>query len=170
MSLRPSTLDSRVGPNGSHRHPERDAGALPAEREELRREPGGLPVLADRLGARLDLVARLARRGHAGQVALDVGREHRHADAGELLGHQLQGLGLAGAGGAGDQAVPVEHRQRDPDVHVGEVGGIEHQPAELERWSLEQVAGGDRRADRVVPSCSAWRHLRLERARRSASL
>ena len=31
----------------------------------------------------------------------------------ELLGHQLQRLGLAGAGGAGDQAVPVEHRQRD---------------------------------------------------------
>jgi hypothetical protein len=43
----------------------------------------------------------------AGQVALDVGHEHRHADARETLGHGLKGDGLAGARGAGDQAVPV---------------------------------------------------------------
>jgi hypothetical protein len=43
----------------------------------------------------------------AGQVALDVGHEHRHADLREVLGQGLQGDGLAGAGGAGDQAVAV---------------------------------------------------------------
>ncbi len=42
----------------------------------------------------------------------------------------------------GDQAVPVEHAERDPHGHVGEVVGVEHQPAELERRPLERVAGG----------------------------
>ena len=55
----------------------------------------------------------------------------------QLLGEQLQRLGLAGAGGAGDEAVPVEHRERDPDGHVGERGRVEHQPAELEGGAVE---------------------------------
>ena len=62
---------------------------------------------------------------------------------GELLGHQLERLGLAGPGGPGDQAVPVEHPQRDPHVYVGEGVGVQHQPAQLERGTLEGVAGGD---------------------------
>ena len=49
--------------------------------------------------------------GDAGEVALHVGAEHRHAGAAELLGQDLQGDRLAGAGGAGDQAVPVGQRQ-----------------------------------------------------------
>jgi hypothetical protein len=49
----------------------------------------------------------LAGLAGAGQVALDVGHEHRHADAREILGQGLQGHGLAGAGGAGDEAVAV---------------------------------------------------------------
>ena len=36
--------------------------------------------------------------------------------ADELLGEQLQRLGLAGAGGARDEAVPVHHRERDLDL------------------------------------------------------
>ena len=43
----------------------------------------------------------------AGEIAFDVGHEHRHADRAECLGHDLQRDGLAGAGGAGDQAVAV---------------------------------------------------------------
>ena len=43
----------------------------------------------------------------AGQVALDVGGEHRHAGIREAFRQHLQGDGLAGAGGAGDQAVAV---------------------------------------------------------------
>ena len=44
-----------------HRHPQRDAGALPAERVVGDREAGGLPGLPDRRGTRLDLVV-LRRR------------------------------------------------------------------------------------------------------------
>jgi hypothetical protein len=43
----------------------------------------------------------------AGQVALDVGHEHRHADFREILGQGLQGDGFARAGGPGDQAMAV---------------------------------------------------------------
>jgi hypothetical protein len=49
----------------------------------------------------------------AGQVALDVGQEHRHADGAEALGHHLQRDGLAGAGGARDQAVAVGHFRQE---------------------------------------------------------
>ena len=47
--------------------------------------------------------------GHrqAGDIALHVGHEHRHAQAREPLGQHQQRNGLAGAGGAGDQAVAV---------------------------------------------------------------
>ncbi len=63
------------------------------------------PVLEHR-GQLLGVVAGLA---DAGEVALDVGHEDRHADLREILGQGLQGHGLAGAGGAGDEAVPVGH-------------------------------------------------------------
>jgi hypothetical protein len=63
------------------------------------------------LRAALDLVGMLERAaaGHrnAGQIALNVGHEHRHALGGELLGQGLQGHRLAGAGGPGNQAVAV---------------------------------------------------------------
>ncbi|MNV23208.1 hypothetical protein D3C71_1142140 [compost metagenome] len=53
------------------------------------------------------LVANLAGLAGAGQVALHVGHEHRHANAREVFGQGLQGHGLAGAGGAGDEPVAV---------------------------------------------------------------
>ena len=40
-----------------------------------------------------------------------------HAGRRDLLGDQLQGLRLAGPGGAGDQAVAVEEPERQGDVH-----------------------------------------------------
>ena len=88
-------------------------------------------------------------RAEPGQVALDVGGEHRDAGGAELLGEQLQGLGLAGAGRPGDQPVPVEHAERDPDRDVGQRGRVEHQPAELERRALERVARPHDLGDRV---------------------
>ncbi len=48
-------------PERRHRHPQRDAGALAAERVVLDREPGRRPLLPDRRGALGELVARLAR-------------------------------------------------------------------------------------------------------------
>ncbi|MBV6413429.1 MAG: hypothetical protein OMOMHJEC_01242 [Xanthomonadales bacterium] len=109
-----------------------------------------MPVLAvdipehHRVGARLPLfldaeqlqaIAQLVahRRGlrQAGEVALDVRQEHRHAALAELLRQQHQRHALSGAGGAGDQAVAVGvARQQGKiaraagDRHLGNVGHL----------------------------------------------
>ena len=119
VSLRSSTLDSRVGPEAGHGRAHRHAGADAAEREELDREGGRRPVVSPVSVARWVILSLLAAGcGEAGQVALDVGDDDRDAGGGQLLGQHLQRLGLAGAGGARDQAVPVHHRQRHPDLRV----------------------------------------------------
>ena len=41
----------------------------------------------------------------------------------ELLGQQLERLGLAGAGRSGDQPVPVHHREWNPDFGLRGDGG-----------------------------------------------
>jgi len=74
----------------------------------------------------------VARLADAGQVALDVGHEHRHARRGQLLGQPLQRLGLAGAGRAGDQAVPVDHPQRQLDHGCRDDGAVVHAPPKIE--------------------------------------
>ena len=43
----------------------------------------------------------------AGEIAFDIGHEHRHADRAQRLGHGLQGHSLARAGGPGDQSVTI---------------------------------------------------------------
>ena len=52
-----------------------------------------------------------AGRADTRHVALYVAQEHGHARIGKGLGHHLHGDGLAGAAGAGDQAVTVAHVQ-----------------------------------------------------------
>ncbi len=72
----------------------------------------GLVFDAD-IGRPLDQeILRLAGRGDAGQIALDIGGEHRHAGARKSFRHHLQRHGLAGAGRAGHQAVPVGELER----------------------------------------------------------
>ena len=103
VSLRPSTLPSSSGPNDDT-VARSWAPQLAAEAEQLDREAGRAPGVAGlRARARSTRGLRLARRGQPGDVALDVGHEHRHARRRQLLGHQLERLGLAGAGGAGDR-------------------------------------------------------------------
>lgn len=53
------------------------------------------------------LALRRAGRAEAAEIALDVGGEDRDAGIAEGFGEALQGHGLAGARGAGDQAVAV---------------------------------------------------------------
>ena len=77
--------------------------------------------------ALLDETGELAHLADAAQVALHVGHETRHAGLAEGFGQHLQGDGLAGAGGAGDEAVAVRHLADDGDRAVGGVGYV--QPA-----------------------------------------
>ena len=68
-------------------------------------------VHAEFLRPALQLVGMLeggrARHGDARQVALHIGDEYRNALCGKAFGQPLQGDGLAGTGGARDQAVTV---------------------------------------------------------------
>jgi hypothetical protein len=86
-----------------------DRMALLAEQVPEHRRKAARRVLgqADRGGALLEL--RIGRAGLAdpGEVALDVGHEHRHAAGGEALRQDLQRHRLAGSGRAGDQTVAI---------------------------------------------------------------
>ena len=83
---------------------------------------GRLRLDAALLQHRRELRADRSGLGDAGQVALDVGHEDRHAAPAEGLGEGLQGDGLAGAGGAGDQAVPVGHLRQQEAFDAGVAG------------------------------------------------
>ena len=95
----------------------RDGGAhrmalLAEQVPEDDRKLVGLVGEAEALGARDEGFLGLARLGHARQIALDVGGEHRHAGARQPFRQHLQRDGLAGAGRAGHEAVAVGQRQR----------------------------------------------------------
>ncbi len=123
--------------------PHRDTAAEPAEGEELGGETGRRPLLSHLGGAPLDPAVRPAGLRDAGQVALDVREEHRHALRGELLGDQLEGLRLARAGRARDQSVPVEHGQRDAHRRVRAAPTVPQEGAEVEGGAGEGVSGSD---------------------------
>ena len=86
-------------------------------------------VDAQRGEAFLELGRFDAGGADARQIALHVGHEHRHADAGEGFRHLLEGDGLAGAGGAGDEAVTVGQLGQQGDFLVlglGDEQGLGH--------------------------------------------
>ncbi len=124
---------------GAQRH----TGALAAEGVELGGATGRLPVLANLGGAREQLLAGGAGDRDPGQVALDVRREDRDAGARDRLSQQLQGAGLAGTGCPRNEAVPVQHRQRQPDPDVGVGRPVHHQHAQVDGRCGERVAGLD---------------------------
>src|SRR5262245_31817920 len=68
-------------------------------------------LVADLLVPGLDPRFGFARLGKTGQIAFHVGAEHRNALAGKALGKPLKRERLAGAGGAGDQAMAVGQAQ-----------------------------------------------------------
>ena len=72
--------------------------------------------------ALLDLLVHGACGGQSGHVALHVGHEHRHADPRKTFRQCHQGHGLAGAGGARDQAMAVAELRQQMHVAAG-VGG-----------------------------------------------
>jgi hypothetical protein len=136
-------LRAEVRHGGAHRH----AVAEPAEREELDGEGGGREGEPQVAHALLGGAARLARLGEARHVALDVGDQHRHARRRELLGHRLQRLGLARAGGARDEPVPVHRGQRDLHDRVAVQDAVVHAAAQIDGRTLGGVGGADRRGE-----------------------
>ena len=80
-----------------------------------------------------------------GFVFMELHHHARYLDAEvrQLAGEQLERLGLAGAGGAGDEAVPVHRRQRDAHRGVGVSRAVDDRGPELERGTFEGVARAD---------------------------
>ena len=96
-------LRAKLGNRAAHR-----CSLLAKQVPEGHRETALLIVgQTDGLDPLVDFGVRRARLAEAGKVTLDVGEEHRHTARREGFGQALQGHGLAGAGGAGNQAVPV---------------------------------------------------------------
>ena len=77
------------------------------------------------LDARLHLGVAAAFFRYTGQVALDVGQEHRHPDTAERFRQRLQGDRLAGAGRAGDEAVAVGHLRQQDELELVVLGDKE---------------------------------------------
>ena len=73
----------------------------------------GHVIDADFLGPLNEGVLRLAYGGDAGEIALDVGREYRHAGARKTLSKNLQRNGLSGSRCAGNQSVTICQGQRE---------------------------------------------------------
>ncbi|GGS88643.1 hypothetical protein GCM10010254_05700 [Streptomyces chromofuscus] len=122
---------------------QRDAVAHAAQGVEPGREAGRRPLPAHLGGAGADLVVRQARRRDARRITLDVREEDGDAVRRELLGDQLDGPRLAGTGGARDQPVPAEHRQRDAKPGLRQAPAVPQQGAEIQRGTGERVAVGD---------------------------
>ena len=72
------------------------------------------PVVLDTEQLRPFEGLRRLAAGHAksGEVAFHVGEEHRDSLGAEAFGETLERDGLAGAGGTGDESVPVGHRRQ----------------------------------------------------------
>ena len=62
---------------------------------------------AEVLGALDECVFRVPDGSDTGQIALDVGREHRNSGTRKAFGKHLERHGLSGAGRPGDQTMPI---------------------------------------------------------------
>ena len=96
------------GPDGMAGRAER----VPEDHGHARVAEVGEPEAGDPLG---DLRGLDTGQGEAREVALDVGEQDRDPRVRELLGEHPEGDGLARAGGAGHEAVPVQHPRQDAD-------------------------------------------------------
>src|SRR5688572_10348390 len=68
---------------------------------------------AQLLHPRCNLWVVAAGLAHPGQIALHVRHENGDATRTEILGQRLERYRLAGAGGAGDEAMPVCHFRQE---------------------------------------------------------
>jgi hypothetical protein len=98
-------LGAELRHRGPHRHPL--AGSPDGVSNSTRDGCGSHGASSCRMQA--VTLGWLARLGHAGHVALQVGHEAGHPGVRQPPGQALDGLGLARAGGPGDQPVAVQH-------------------------------------------------------------
>ncbi len=127
---------------------DRHTDSLGAQRQELDRKSRRRPVVAGVLGPRGSLVVAFAGPGQPRQVALHVGHQHRDARRAELLGDQLQRLGLAGSGGPRHQAMPVDGGQRDTDLRRRIRRAVDDDRSQFQCLAVDGVAVGDPRRGR----------------------
>ena len=114
VSLRSSTLLSRIGPNWVSVARIGTAELLAAQATGTRR---GTPWASSRRRCPAPAVTRsLSSPGRAipDRSPLTSASSTGTPGVRQLLGERLQRLRLAGAGRAGDEAVPVQRRERDP--------------------------------------------------------
>ena len=109
-------------------------------------------------------VRRVTGRRESRQVALDVGDEDRNPSLRQLAGHQLERLGLARPGRARDQAVAIEHAERDLDARVVGELAIDHRAAEYETRLGQRIAGRHRVVERLVHRSSGVAEVGLRAA------
>jgi hypothetical protein len=141
--VEPQHLGEQHRAERGHRRAHGHAGAEPAEREVLHGVTGRLPGIRGGRGALGDPVAPGAGVRQAAQVALHVGEDDGDAGRRQLLGHELQRLRLARPGRAGHQAVPVHHRQRQPDRRAGVRRSAGDHDPEVESRAVDRVARRD---------------------------
>ena len=150
VSFRSRTLPSSSGPN-EWTVARTWAPSLPVSDRNSTGWPEAWKVQPSDVDPLDDLgVGRVAGRRETGQVALDVGHEDRHARLRQLAGQELERLGLAGPGRARDQAVAIEHAQRDLDASVVGELAVEHRAADHESRFGQRVAGRHRVVERLV--------------------
>ena len=142
---------------------------LAAQRQELDRVAHRREVEPQVGHALLDLrVRRVAGQGHPADVALDVGDQAGHAGERQLAGDELEGLRLARARRAGDEAVTAEHRQGDVDPDVRIHRGPVERTAQDDARLVELVARGERLLERTGHGHSSQSRATATDGRRQA--
>jgi hypothetical protein len=135
QELRPEVRDGRAHGNAGPDAARREVLGRKARRCEWDSEVGGA------LGRRTRGIAGIRQPG---DVALDVRTHDGDAGGGQLLGEHLQRARLSRARRAGDQPVPVGHRERDPNLRRMLERPRVHALAELERRTFRRVRLLDR--------------------------
>ena len=141
--VQPQHLRQQNGPEAGDCRAHRDARTRRPQRQELDGERGRCPVVAGVFRPLGGLVAGRAGLREPGQVALDVGHHDRHPGRRQLLGDDLQRLGLAGTGRAGDQAVTVDGGERNLDLSGGIDDPVDDHSAEVQGLAGDVVTSGD---------------------------
>ena len=143
VSLRSSTFDSRIGPNCVSVARIGIAELLPpSERNSTGYAVG---VQSSPVSLTRDWILALSSPGLAmpERSPLTSASSTGTPASDSWPGEPLQRLRLARAGGARDEAVPVERRERDADLRVGIDLTVDDDGAELQCPALRRVPGSD---------------------------